>query len=92
VTELDEVVLRADPANLLLRRGPHLHDHAHRLLAYPLAEVLHHVEADVRLQQRRAHVLERLVDGGLVQLGHPLELLLGGAETFGQRLEHWRAI
>ena len=27
---------------------------------------------------------------GVVELGQPLEPLLGGAEALGQRLEHWR--
>src|SRR5882762_8472284 len=46
------------------------------------------VEADVGFQQRRSHLLERVVDGRLVELRQPLEFLLGGAEPLGQCLEH----
>ena len=56
VAQLDEVVLGGDPADLLLGGGPHLDDDADRLLLDALAEVLHHLEADVGLQQRGAHV------------------------------------
>jgi hypothetical protein len=90
VAQLDEVILGGDPPDLLLARGPHLDDDARRLLLHPLAEVLDHLEAHVRLQQRGADVLEGLVDGGLVQLGQSLEPLLGRTKAFGECLEHGR--
>ena len=89
VAELDEVVLGADAADLLLRRRRcTLTMTPTAFSLHPLAEVLDDLEADVGLEQRRAHVLERLVDGRLVELGQALELLLGGAESLGECLEH----
>ena len=91
VAQLHEVVLGRDPPGLLLRRRLDLDDDADRLLLHARAEVLHDVEADVGLEQRGAHVLQRLVDGRVIQLGEPLEPLLRGAEALGQRFEHWPA-
>ncbi len=92
VAQLDEVVLGRDAPDLLFRRSLDLDDDADGPLSDALAEILHDVEADVGLEQRRADVLERLVDGGLVELGEPLEPLLGVAKALRERLEHGRGI
>src|SRR5262249_27091922 len=77
-----------DAPDLLFRRRLDLDDDADGLLLDALAEVLHDVEAHVGLQQRRAHILERVVDRGLVQLGQTLKPLLGAAKSLRERLEH----
>jgi hypothetical protein len=88
VAELDEVVLRGHAADSLIAARPHLDDNAERLLLNSLAEVLHHLEADVGLEQGGAHVRQRGVDRAFVKLRQALELLLGGAEPLRECLEH----
>ena len=62
VADLDEVVLRRDPHDALLRLDLGLDDLADRLLADARDEALHHLERDVRLEQRDADVAQRVVD------------------------------
>ena len=49
---------------------------------------LHDREVDVGLEQRRAHVAQRLGDVLLGELAHAAQPLARGAEALGERLEH----
>jgi hypothetical protein len=58
------------------------------LLFDPGEEVLDDVELDVGFEQRQADVAQRLLDVVLGQLRHAGQAVLGGAESFAQRVEH----
>jgi hypothetical protein len=63
---------------------------AARGLADPVHEALDHAELDVALEQRQPDVAQGLVDDGVVEFGLAGQALLGGAEAFGEGLEHGR--
>ncbi len=51
-------------------------------------EVVGHLDRDVGLEQRRAHVGQGVVDLFGVQLPAGAQLLEGAVEPFGERVEH----
>ena len=51
-------------------------------------EGAHHVERDVGLEQRAAHLAQRGVDVGLGQRAAPRQAVENAAEPFGQTVEH----
>ena len=56
VAHLHEVVFGADLADLFLAGRLDLDDDADRFFLHPLAEVLHHIETDIGLEQGSADV------------------------------------
>ena len=66
--DLDEVLLRREAAE---------HLGAERLLAHPLGEVAHHLEVNVRLQQREANLAHGVLDVALGDLAVPAKALDG---------------
>ena len=58
------------------------------LFAHPVDEGFHDVERDVGLEQRAAHLAQRLVDVGLRQRAAAGDLVENAAQAVGQRLEH----
>src|SRR5262249_28935953 len=89
VADLHEVIAGRDldPPPALVGDG-RLYSLADRLLPHARYEFLHHVEGDVRLQQRDADVAQRLVHhlGGDFALTG--EAVLCGPETFSDCLQH----
>ena len=88
VADLDEVVLRRDPHDALLRLHLGVDDLADRLLADAGDEALHHLERDVGLEEGDADVAERVVDHLGGDLRAPLQLVARCLEPFGYGLEH----
>jgi hypothetical protein len=54
----------------------------------PLDEVLHHRQRDVRLEQRHAHLPQRVADVVLGDAAAPLEGVAGTRQAVSQVLEH----
>ena len=61
---------------------------AERALLHAVEEVAHHRQVDVGLEQRHAHVAQRVGDVVLGQLAHTRQTLARSGESLGERLEH----
>ena len=73
----------------MLRRGQALHDLLREGAgAHPGEEVVGHLDGDVGVQKRDAHVCERVVDLLGVELPARTKLLEGDVEAIAQRVEH----
>ena len=59
-------------------------------LAQPLDEALDDLEVDVRLEQGEPDLLQRRVDGLLVEATTPPDLVEGAVESLGEGVEHGR--
>jgi hypothetical protein len=72
--------------------GSHRLDHggADRLLADFFGKTSHHVERDVGLQQRAAHLAHRGVDVGFGQRAAPRQPIENATQFFRQIVEHQR--
>ena len=72
--------------------GGHRLDHggADRLLADPIDEAADHVERDVGLEQRAAHLAHRGIDVGLRQRPAPGQPIENATQFFRQIVEHQR--
>ena len=64
------------------------HGGADRLLADLLGKGTHHVERDVGLQQRAAHLAHRRIDVGLAERAAPRQPVQNAAKLFRQVVEH----
>jgi hypothetical protein len=81
--------LVADDAQHRLVRGEALqHLLADRALAHPLQELLHHLEVDVRLQQRQPDLAQRLVHVLGRERTPPPEGAEDILQAIAQRIEH----
>jgi hypothetical protein len=61
---------------------------AQRAFLHAREELADHAEVDVRLEQRHAHVAQRLGDVLLVERAHTGQLLSRRREALGQGFEH----
>ena len=88
VTDLDEVVLRANADLLVALLGDQLDLLTERALFHGAQEILDGLELDVGLEKAQAHVLERLVDDVFGQLAFAGQALTSGPKPLGNGLEH----
>ena len=79
VHDLDEGLARRQAAAHLL---------AERALPHPLDEARHDRQSDVRLEQRRAHLLQRVGDVLLAQAAATAQAVDGAGKTGTQAFEH----
>jgi hypothetical protein len=77
--QLDELLIRTD--------APH-HLGAHGPAAHLLDEILHHAEADIRLQQGPAHLSQGAIHVGLGDGGLAPQALDGIFKTLGELVKH----
>src|SRR5262249_36571433 len=89
LADRDERLLRRDRLGaVLLALGLELDFLAARGFLDALEEALHDTELDVAFEQRQPHVVQRLLDDGIVELGDPGQLLTSRTESFGKSLQH----
>ena len=91
MADLDEVIARlGDDLAAACVLGGERHHLAERLLLHLRDEAPDDVEIDVALEQRDAHVPQRLLDVGRRQLDLTAQAIARGLEAFGDGLEHGR--
>jgi len=95
--EVDRIGVRAERLDQLVVHQ--LHDHLARrdrldhrdadgVLLHLIDERAHHVERDVRLKQRAAHLAHRGIDVGLRQRAAPRQAIENSTKPFRQTVEH----
>ena len=59
-----------------------------RMAAHLVAEVAHHIEGDIGLQERAANLAQRCIDVGFAERAAPGQAIQDAAELFRELVEH----